>query len=60
MEQDMNKRRGRGPGKKPAMAHVTLRLPHETLEFFNALAVPATRAMRRVLEEFAKKHSKPD
>ena len=59
MEQNLNikrKRGERGPGKKPALAHVSLRVPAETREFFERFKRP-TYAMRRVLEEFAKKHS---
>jgi hypothetical protein len=27
-------RRGRGPGKRPAMAHVTMRLPQYVLDYY--------------------------
>lgn len=32
-----NKRRGRGPGKKPAMAHVTIRLPRHVVDRYPSL-----------------------
>jgi hypothetical protein len=57
MEVTPKRKRGeRGPGKKPALAHVSLRIPEETREFFDRFKRP-TYAMRRVLEEFVKKHS---
>ena len=34
--------RGRGPGKKPAMAHMTLRMPRHVVDFYHG----DTRAMR--------------
>lgn len=57
-EQDTSKRkRGqRGPGKKPAMVHVSLRIPAETLEFYKR-GNEASNAMREVLVEYAKKHA---
>lgn len=36
------KRRGRGPGKKPPMAHVTVRLPRHVLDHYDG----DTKAMR--------------
>lgn len=38
----MAERRGRGPGKRPAMRHVTIRLPQHVLDRFKG----DTRAMR--------------
>lgn len=56
-EQNTKRKRGeRGPGKKPALSHVSLRIPAETRDFFERFKRP-TYAMRRVLEEFVKKHS---
>jgi hypothetical protein len=52
-------RRGRGPGKKPAMVHVSLRIPAETLDFYKRSG-QATNAMREALIEFAKSHSLPE
>ena len=37
-----NKRRGRGPGKKPALVHVSLRVPQHVLDYYGG----DTRAMR--------------
>lgn len=59
MDQNLNikrKRGQRGPGKKPALAHVTLRIPAETLAFYKRSERP-TNAMRDALVEFAKNHS---
>lgn len=59
MEQEQiikRERKGRGPGKKPALVHVTLRIPAETLEFYKRSGW-ASNAMREALVEFAKKHS---
>lgn len=36
------KRRGRGPGKKPAMQHVTIRIPKHVVEYYGG----SLRAMR--------------
>lgn len=59
VEQKTKRKQGqRGPGKREALAHVSLRLPPETKDFFERFKRP-TYAMRRVLEEFAKKHSAP-
>lgn len=53
-EQDTSKRkRGqRGPGKKPAMVHISLRIPAETLAFYKR--GEASNTMREVLVEYAK------
>lgn len=37
-----NKRRGRGPGKKPAMVHITIRIPQHVVDHYGG----DTRAMR--------------
>jgi uncharacterized protein (DUF4415 family) len=50
------KRGQRGLGKEPAMVHVTLRIPAETLEFYKRSGW-ASNAMREALKEFAEKHS---
>jgi hypothetical protein len=56
-EQIINRKRGqRGPGKKPALVHISLRIPAETLEFYRRSGW-ASNAMREALVEFAKKHS---
>ena len=28
-------RRGRGPGKRPAMAHITIRIPQRVLDYYD-------------------------
>lgn len=52
------KRKGRGPGKKPALVHVSLRVPPETFAFFNT-PDRGRLAMRQALKEYAEKHSLP-
>ena len=55
-EQTIKRKRGqRGVGKEPAMVHVSLRVPADTLEFYKGRG--ASNSMRQALEEFAKKHS---
>lgn len=55
-EQTIKRKRGqRGAGKEPAMVHVSLRVPADTLEFYRGRG--ASNFMRQALEEFAKKHS---
>ena len=55
-EQTIKRKRGqRGVGKEPAMVHVSLRVPADTLEFYKGRG--ASNFMRQALEEFAKKHS---
>lgn len=57
MESNHTRKRGeRGPGKKPPLVLVSLRIPEETRDFFDRFKRP-THAMRRVLEEFAKNNS---
>lgn len=59
MDQNLNikrKRGQRGPGKKPALVHVTLRIPAETLAFYKRSGW-VSNAMREALVEFAKNHS---
>lgn len=55
----MQWRKRRGPGKKPAMVHISLRIPVETFEFFNR-PDQGRLAMRQALKEFAEKHSLPE
>lgn len=56
IEQTIKRKRGqRGLGKEPAMVHVSLRIPVDTLEFYKGRG--ASNFMRQALEEFAKKHS---
>lgn len=55
-EQDTSKRkRGqRGPGKRPALVHVSTRISQEAAEFYKRQDKP-TQSMRLALEEFAQK-----
>jgi uncharacterized protein (DUF4415 family) len=46
------KRRGRGPGKKPTLSHVTLRLPAEVIEFFEANYPNKQAKIREILNNF--------
>ena len=54
----MQYRKGRGPGKKPAMVHVSLRVPEETMQFYRGPR--ASEIMRQALKEYAEKHSLPE
>ena len=47
------RRMGRGPGKKPTLTNVSLRIPQEVLDYFTA-QYPYTKQaeMRRALSEF--------
>ena len=53
--ENQNQRRGRGPGKKPTLTHVSLRIPAEVVVFFKSTG-RASHAMRQVLEDYVKKH----
>lgn len=58
-EHKIKRKRGqRGPGKREALTHVSIRIPINTKNFYNRFSRP-TYAMRRVLEEFAKENSSP-
>lgn len=47
------KRKGRGPGKKPALACTSLRLPVEVMEYFNTHYPHTKQAkMREILTEY--------
>lgn len=50
------KRKGRGLGKVPALLHVNLRMPEETLSFYKKQYPEYTAAMRDVLTRFARGH----
>lgn len=47
------RRMGRGPGKKPTLTNVSLRIPQDVLDYFTA-HYPYTKQveMRRALSEF--------
>jgi hypothetical protein len=49
------KRGQRGLGKDPAMVHISLRVPEETLKFYRGAG--GSENMRQALKEFAEKHS---
>lgn len=47
------KRKGRGPGKKPALFCTSLRLPKEVMEYFNTHYPETKQAkMREILTDF--------
>ena len=47
------KRKGRGPGKKPALFCTSLRLPKDVMEYFNAHYPETKQAkMREILTDF--------
>lgn len=49
------KRKGRGLGKKPALACTSLRLPKEVMEYFNTYHPMSKQAkMREVLTEYVR------
>lgn len=49
------KRKGRGLGKKPALACTSLRLPKEVMEYFNTYHPTSKQAkMREVLTEYVR------
>lgn len=56
MESPTRPKRGRGPGKKPRMIHVSLRISADADEFYQRFAHP-TVAMRKVLERFARENA---
>jgi hypothetical protein len=47
------KRKGRGPGKKPALFCTSLRLPKEVMEYFNTYYPKTKQAkMREILTDY--------
>ena len=53
------KRKGRGLGKKPALACTSLRLPKEVMDYFNTHHAYTKQAkMREVLTEYVKNQTK--
>ena len=48
---EQTERRGRGPGKKPSMRHVNLRMAAEVFDFYAQFG-NASKAMRMALEDF--------
>lgn len=52
---DKPKRRGRGPGKKPALFCTSLRLPVEVMDYFKAYYPHTKQAkMREILTNFVR------
>lgn len=57
-EVSTEKKRGRGPGKKPALFCTSIRLPKEVMAYFNANHPYDKQAkMREVLTEYVRSHS---
>lgn len=55
MDEIVKKRRGRGPGKRPALVCTSLRLPREVMEYFSTHYPTAKQAqIRAVLIEYVK------
>jgi hypothetical protein len=52
------KKMGRPKGVVPALVHVNLRMPEETLKFYKKQYPEYTGAMRDVLTRFARGHFK--
>ena len=48
-QQDKPKRRGRGKGLKPKLAHINIRLPDWVLDYYKQNSTNYTKAMREVL-----------
>lgn len=51
-----DKPRSRGKGKKPAMAHVNVRIPKPTLEWFREQP-NCSAVMRKALVEYVQQHT---
>lgn len=51
-------KKARGKGVKPAMVHVTLRVPKEVVAFFTVAGAPPTKLMRDALVEHVEFYSK--
>lgn len=56
IEEPKRKRGQRGLGKRPAMGHVTIRLPTEALDFYKGFP-NFTAKIREVLVDYAKAES---
>lgn len=56
--EESTKRKGRGPGKKPALVCTSLRLPRHVMEYFNTHYPDNKQAkMREVLTNYVNNHS---
>jgi uncharacterized protein (DUF4415 family) len=58
METEAQQKRARGKGKKPAKAHVNIRLAAEVVDYYRQFP-NFTGKMRDVLTEFMRKNSRP-
>ncbi len=55
------KRKGRGPGKKPALFCTSLRLPKEVMEYFNTHYPDTKQAkMREILTDYVQSVTNPE
>ncbi len=55
------KRKGRGPGKKPALFCTSLRLPKEVMEYFNTHYPDTKQAkMREILTNYVQSVTNPE
>lgn len=55
------KRKGRGPGKKPALFCTSLRLPKEVMEYFNTHYPETKQAkMREILTDYVQSVTNPE
>jgi hypothetical protein len=52
MTEEQTTRKGRGPGKKPAKVHITMRVPRHVYDYFDGSKIE----MRAVLEEHVNKN----
>lgn len=56
MTEEVKRKRGqRGPGKRPALGHTTLRVPQDALDFYKTFPNPSLK-MREVLTAYAQAH----
>lgn len=53
------KRKGRGPGKKPALVCTSIRLPHHVMEYFNEMPNKQEK-MREVLVAYVQERTRQD
>jgi len=53
MTEEIKKRKGRGPSKKPTLFNTSLRLPREVMDYFNANYPYSKQAkIREILTEY--------
>lgn len=58
---DLPKRKGRGPGKRPRLISTSIRLPKQVMDFFNNY-YPATKQskMREILTDWIAQKGEPN